>query len=382
MGGQAVLAGNSSRAGTASRADKRRYLWIVAPLCPLIPLFGIYLAIQTGAGIFNWTTIILWYGFVTLLDWIIGPDASNPPDAIEEDRYYRYLTYLIVAIHYAVFFVGVWYVGTHDLSWFSLLGVTLSIGMISGLGINVGHELGHKPSAIERFLAKCLLALVGYGHFYIEHNKGHHRDVATPEDPASARYGESIYRFAGREIPGALQRAWTTEAARLARHGKPVWNWRNEFLQPLAFTVVLYGVLMAVFGPAILFFLVAQAAVGWWQLTSANYIEHYGLLRRKLPNGRYERCRPEHSWNSNHLISNLALLHLQRHSDHHAHPMRRYQSLRNFDGLPQLPAGYPAMYMVALVPPLWRQMMDHRLLKQVGGDLNCVNIGPRLAPQG
>jgi alkane 1-monooxygenase len=381
MGGQAVLAGDSARAGKASYADSKRYLWIVAPLCPLVPLLGIYLAIQTGAGIFNWTTIILWYGLVSLLDWIIGPDASNPPEAIAEDRYYRYLTYLIVAIHYAVFFVGVWYVGTHTLSWFSLLGLTLSIGMISGLGINVGHELGHKTNLIERFLAKCLLALVGYGHFYIEHNKGHHRDVATPEDPASARYGESIYGFARREIPGALRRAWATETVRLARHDKSVWNWRNEILQPLAFTVVLYAALMAVFGPAILFFLIAQAAVGWWQLTSANYIEHYGLLRRKLPNGRYERCRPEHSWNSNHLISNLALLHLQRHSDHHAHPMRRYQSLRNFDGLPQLPAGYPAMYMIALVPPLWRRIMDPRLLKQVGGDLKCVNIDPRLANQ-
>jgi alkane 1-monooxygenase len=379
MGGQAVLAEDSARPGKASYVDRKRYLWIVAPLCPLVPLLGIFLAIQTGAGIFNWTTIILWYGFVTLLDWIIGPDASNPPAAIDEDRYYRYLSYLIVAIHYVVFFVGVWYVGTHSLSWFSLLGLTLSIGMISGLGINVGHELGHKDSRIERFLAKSLLALVGYGHFYIEHNKGHHRDVATPEDPASARYGESIYRFAGREIPGALRRAWTTEAARLARHGNGAWNWRNELLQPLAFTVLLYAALIAVFGPIIIPFLIAQAAVGWWQLTSANYIEHYGLLRRKLPNGRYERCRPEHSWNSNHLISNLALLHLQRHSDHHAHPMRRYQSLRNFDGLPQLPAGYPAMYMIALVPPLWRRVMDHRLLKQVGGDLSHVNIDPRIA---
>jgi alkane 1-monooxygenase len=379
MGGQAVLAEDSARPGKASYVDRKRHLWIVAPLCPLVPLLGIFLAIQTGAGIFNWTTIILWYGFVTLLDWIIGPDASNPPAAIEEDRYYRYLTYLIVAIHYLVFFVGVWYVGTHSLSWFSLLGVILSVGMISGLGINVGHELGHKDSRIERFLAKSLLALVGYGHFYIEHNKGHHRDVATPEDPASARYGESIYQFACREIPGALRRAWMTEAARLARHGKGAWNWRNELLQPLAFTVVLYAALIAVFGPIIIPFLIAQAAVGWWQLTSANYIEHYGLLRRKLPNGRYERCRPEHSWNSNHLISNLALLHLQRHSDHHAHPMRRYQSLRNFDGLPQLPAGYPAMYMIALVPALWRRVMDQRLLKQVGGDLSHVNVDQRIA---
>lgn len=383
MGGQTARIQGAAGGGAAGFIDRKRYLWVLALLCPLAPLLGMYLEARTGLGVFNWLTLILWYGLVTLGDWILGPDPHNPPEAavpgLEDDRFYRYLTYLTVPIHYAVFFVCVWYVGTHSLGWFSLLGLVLSIGMINGLAINAGHELGHKDTRLERRLAKSILALVGYGHFYIEHNKGHHRDVATPEDPASARYGESIYKFARREIPGAWRRAWATEAERLARKGKSAWSWENEILQPLAITAILYGALIALFGPIMIPFLVAQAAIGWWQLTSANYIEHYGLLRRMQPNGRYERCRPEHSWNSNHLVSNFALLHLQRHSDHHAHPMRRYQSLRNFPGLPQLPAGYPAMYLIALVPALWRAIMDPLLLKQVGGDMTKVNIDPVLA---
>ena len=280
-------------------------------------------------------------------------------------------------IHYGVFLACVWYVGTHQLDWFGLIGLTLALGLVNGSAINVGHELGHKNSVLEHWLAKAVLALVGYGHFYIEHNKGHHRHVATPEDPASARFGESIYQFARREIPGAWRRAWETERSRLTRKGKKCWSWENQILQPLGLTLLLYGILVAVFGVIIVPFLIAQAAVGWLQLTLANYIEHYGLLRLKMPDGRYERCRPEHSWNSNHLISNFVLLHLQRHSDHHANPLRRYQSLRNFKGNPQLPAGYPVMYLLALVPPLWRRVMDPLLLKEVKGDMSRVNIGPR-----
>src|SRR5262249_50104889 len=157
-------------------------------------------------------------------------------------------------------------------------------------------------------------------HFFVEHNRGHHRDVATPEDPASARLGESIYGFALREVPGAWRRSWRSEAERLARKGKTAWSVDNEVLQPLVITLAVYAVLVAVLGPTMLIFLPLQAAFGWWQLTTANYIEHYGLLRQKAADGRYERCRPEHSWNANHIATNLILFHLQRHSDHHANP--------------------------------------------------------------
>ncbi len=382
MKSSSVAVAPSRLGGAATYSDRYKYLWGLALISPMTPLLGAYLEAKTGLGAFTWVTIALWFGLVPVADWLVGPNArNNPPETavpqLEQDPFYRYLTYCTVPIHYAVFLACVWYVGTHQLDWFGLIGLTLALGLVNGMAINVGHELGHKNSVLEHWLAKAVLALVGYGHFYIEHNKGHHRHVATPEDPASARFGESIYQFARREIPGAWRRAWQTERSRLDRKGKNWWSWENQILQPLGLTVLLYGTLVALFGVIIVPFLIAQAAIGWWQLTSANYIEHYGLLRLKTPDGRYERCRPEHSWNSNHLFSNFVLLHLQRHSDHHANPMRRYQSLRNFEGIPQLPAGYPAMYLLALIPSLWRRVMDPLLLKQVKGDMSRVNIGPR-----
>jgi len=165
------------------------------------------------------------------------------------------------------------------------------------------------------------------------------------------------------------------ESRRLQRRGFNAWNWRNEILQSYALSLVLYGGLVLVFGAGILPFLLIQTLFAWWQLTSANYIEHYGLLREKGPDGRYERCRPHHSWNANHIASNLVTFHLERHSDHHAFAARRYQSLRHFDDVPQLPSGYFGMFLLAYVPPLWRRVMDPRVLALVDGDLNRVNRG-------
>jgi alkane 1-monooxygenase len=219
----------------------------------------------------------------------------------------------------------------------------------------------------------------GYGHFFVEHTRGHHKDVATPEDPASARLGENIYVFALRELPGAWRRAWASERERLARKARSAWSLHNEVLQPLLITVPLYAALVAVFGSIMLVFLPLQAAFGWWQLTTANFIEHYGLLRQKGVDGRYERCRPEHSWNANHIVTNVILFHLQRHSDHHANPTRRYQSLRNFEGLPELPSGYPAMFALSYVPWAWRRVMDPRVIAWARGDLSKVNIDPALS---
>ena len=218
-----------------------------------------------------------------------------------------------------------------------------------------------------------MLAVPFYGHFTVEHNAGHHTEVATPEDSASARFGESIYQFVLREVPGGLKRAWRLEGKRLQRRGSGTWSRHNEILQSYVISVVLYVGLMAVFGIGILPFLLLQAAYAWWQLTSANYIEHYGLLREKLPNGRYERCQPRHSWNANHIASNLVTFHLERHSDHHTHAARHYQSLRHFDDVPQLPSGYFGMFLLSYVPFLWRRVMDPKVLELAGGDLERVN---------
>lgn len=369
--------------GTAiSYVDKKRWLWTMSVTYPLQPFIGIWLHSVTGNQ--AWLLLPLFFGYVMgpLLDMAFGEDTNNPPEevvpALESDSFYRYLTYAVVPLHFVTLLGAAWWAGTQALEWWAFLGLAMVTGMASGLGINTGHELGHKKSRIERNLAKIVLAVPAYGHFWIEHNRGHHSDVSTPEDPASARMGESIYRFALREIPGAFRRAWQIEKQRLERRGDNVWSPHNEILQSFAISAVLQLGIILAFGIAMIPFLVVHNFFAWWQLTSANYVEHYGLLRLKQADGRYERCQPYHSWNSNHIYSNLVLFHLERHSDHHAHPLRRYQSLRHFPDLPQLPNGYFGSYLLAYFPWLWFKVMDPRVmgLKHVGNDLGKVNIDP------
>jgi len=188
--------------------------------------------------------------------------------------------------------------------------------------------------------------------------------------------GESVYAFLLREMPGAFVRAWRLESDRLQRDGLPRWSLHNEIVQPALITVLLWTALALWLGVQILPFLLVASFWANFQLTSANYIEHYGLLRAERAPGKYEACQPHHSWNSNHVFSNWALFHLQRHSDHHAHPLRRYQSLRHFDNLPRLPSGYFRMFTIAYIPPLWRRVMDERLLKVVGRDASRINLAP------
>jgi len=362
--------------------DRKRWLWSLSVLYPLQPFLGIWLHAETG--IEAWLLLPLFLGYVVAptLDWILGEDKNNPPEEVviqlDRDRYYRLLTYAVVPLHFAALIGAAWWAGTQDLSWWAFIGLAAVAGMSSGLGINTGHELGHKKSQFERNLAKIVLAVPVYGHFWIEHNRGHHRDVSTPEDPASSRMGESIYKFALREVPGAFNRAWAIEKDRLERRGRSVWNSDNQILQSMALSVVVQFGLLLVFGWLMIPFLIIHNILAWWQLTSANYVEHYGLLRVKQPNGKYERCQPWHSWNSNHIYSNLVLFHLERHSDHHAHPLRRYQSLRHFDDLPSLPSGYFGSYLLAYVPWLWYRIMDKRLLalSHIQSDLAKVNVDP------
>jgi alkane 1-monooxygenase len=247
---------------------------------------------------------------------------------------------------------------------------------VSGVAINLAHELGHQSSRAERLLAKLALAPSAYGHFFVEHNRGHHVRVATPEDPASARYGESFYRFYPRCVLGGVASAIELEGRRLRDAGRSFWHPSNELLQGWAMTLVLWGALTAWLGWIVLPFLLAQAIYGSSLLELVNYVEHYGLCRRRGADGRYERCRPEHSWNSNHLVSNLVLYQLQRHSDHHAHATRSYQALRHFDDAPQLPSGYMGMILLAYVPPLWFRVMDPRVRAHYGGDLRLANLVP------
>jgi alkane 1-monooxygenase len=369
--------------GRVSYRDRKRAWWLLSVVYPLLPFTGMAAHALTGQQIALALPLLISYGLMPLLDALIGEDENNPPEAVvpqlEDDRYYRWLTWATVPLHFVALVGCAWWVGTHDLSWWALLILAYVAGTDSGLGINTGHELGHKHTAIEQWLARLVLAVPAYGHFTVEHGRGHHRWVSTPEDHASARMGESIYRFALRELPGGIRRAWRLERERLAHEGRSPWSWRNTMLQSYAVTVVLQVGLIVGFGWVMIPFLAVHNLVAWWQLTSANYVEHYGLLRAKLPSGQYEAPQPHHSWNTNHLVTNLALFHLQRHSDHHAFPSRRYQSLRHFHNLPQLPSGYFGMFPLSYVPRLWFKVMDPRLLAlpHVAGDLSRINIDPR-----
>ena len=363
--------------------DRKRWAWSLSVVWPLIPFTGLLAHHLSGQQIALALPLVISYGLMPLLDALIGEDENNPPEAVvpqlEADRYYRWLTWVTVPLHFVALVGCAWWAGTQDLSWWAIGLLAYVAGADSGLGLNTAHELGHKHNTLEQVLARLALAVPAYGHFTVEHGRGHHRWVATPEDHASARMGESIYRFALRELPGGIRRAWTLERERLAAQGRSAWSWRNTMLQSYAVTLALQGGLVAAFGWVMLPFLAIHNLVAWWQLTSANYVEHYGLLRQRLPSGAYEAPQPHHSWNTNHLVTNLATFHLQRHSDHHAYPSRRYQCLRHFPDLPQLPSGYFGMFPLAYVPPLWFRVMDPRLmaLPQVRGDLERVNVDPR-----
>lgn len=362
--------------------DKKRYWWMISILYPIYPLFGVALYLRSPQEWLLFLPLVFIYTALPVIDWVIGRDNDNPPEAIvpqlQADTYYKWLTVATVPMHFLVLIVMAWFVASHALSWPSLIACAAMAGIYNGFAINTAHEMGHKNTPMEKLLARITLAVPAYGHFCVEHNAGHHRDVSTPEDPASARMGESIYRFMLREIPGCIRRGIAVESARLAKQGKSFWHVDNHILQSYALSLLLQGGLIALFGWIMVPFLLIHNVMAWFQLTSANYIEHYGLLRAKQANGRYERCQPHHSWNANFIATNLMLFHLQRHSDHHAHPMRRYQSLRNFEGIPELPNGYFGMFLLAYFPPLWFKVMDPMLLKlpHIQGDLSKVNIDP------
>jgi alkane 1-monooxygenase len=366
--------------------DGKRWWWLLAVLYPLQVLVPLSLHYATGYELWFVLPFVANYVALPILDHVIGEDECNPPEEVvlqlDRDRYYRYLTYLTVPLHYVAIFASAVYAGTQALSWWAVLLLVLHAGLVGGLAINTAHELGHKNSRIEKWLAKLALAVPAYGHFLIEHNRGHHMTASTPDDSASSRMGESIYRFAMREIPGAFRRSWQLERQRLESRSLPLWHYSNSILQSYAVSALITIVLLLWVGWIALPILLVHHAFAYWQLTSANYIEHYGLLRNRQENGRYERCQPHHSWNSNHVLSNLVLFHLERHSDHHANPLRRYQSLRHFDDLPSLPNGYLGMFLLAWVPPLWFRVMDKRLmaLPHVRGDLDKVNVDERARP--
>ena len=361
----------------------KKPLWLASVLIGLVPGLCALLLAATGSSWWALAPMLFFFGALPLLDAAFGEDPFNPtPEEaaiLAGDPYFRVLLFAAVAAFYASFLVCVTVAASFPLSPAGFLALALSCGVASGGGLAVGHELGHKSDRLDQTAAFFMNALSGYGHFRIEHNRGHHSHVATPEDSASARLGESVWRFALREIPGGVARGLAEERDRLARRGRRFWSAENEILRSTAFTVAMAAVLVALLGWKALPFILVHHLAAWLQLTFANYVEHYGLLRAKRDDGRYESCQPRHSWNSNHIVSNLSLFHLQRHSDHHARPLVPYQALRNFDDLPRLPSGYPGCFLLAAIPPLWFRVMDPKVMAWAGGDIARVNVAPHAA---
>ena len=361
--------------------DRKRHLyWMI--LIPTFVSFGsiwLYFALDQNP-IVTLIPALFFYFFTPLMDLIMGEDPHNPPEevvsAMAADNYYRFIAHSMVYVAIALYLAFVIFVGTQDLPWWAILALIIGVGSNSGGVMVMTHELGHKANKFDRLGAKIGNMIMGYGHFKIEHNKGHHTWVATPEDPASSRMGESFYAFMVRELSGTFKRGISYEKARLEKQGRSFWSVHNDVLQVYAVTLAMAVIFVAIFGPAILWFLIPHHFLAWLALTQANYVEHYGLKREKLPSGKYERCQPKHSWNTNHTYSNMLSFHLQRHSDHHAYPQRPYQVLRDYDDVPTLPTGYGGCFAMAFIPPLWFSVMDKKVVDWAKGDLSKINMDP------
>ena len=330
---------------------------------PVLTVLGFY-----AGGPWIYSSLIAAYLIVPLCDSIIGTSSVNLDTDQEKiaanTALFRQVTFAIAPIVLLVVLWGSWAASHYQLLWYEYLGLVLSVALVSGgIGITVAHEQCHKVnSATDMFLSRLTLLCTCYMHFTIEHVYGHHARVATAEDPATARFGQSLYRFYVQSVIGSYKSAWNLERTRLRKRRLKFWSHHNTMLQ---YTLMQVGFMLLVnwlFGFAGLVFFILQAIVGFSYLEVINYIEHYGLERRRTPTGGFERVKPCHSWNSDHIVSNYLLFGLPRHSDHHAHAVRPYQILRSLQGSPQLPFGYTIMMPIAFIPSLWRRLMDHRVI--------------------
>ena len=362
--------------------DTKRYKWLLSPALPVIGIAALtaYAIAPKKLRALAWAGPILVHGVIPALDRLIGEDTSNPPESaikeLENDKYYNLIAKAFIPSQYALTIMGAWLATRKNVPMLDRIGLTASVGALNGIAIVTGHELGHKHESHNRIGAMLALAPTFYTHFAVEHNFGHHKRVSTPEDPASSRLGESFWKFLPRTVIGGFKSAVEIETKRLERKGKGFWCLENELLQGWAITAGFVGVTTAICGKGAIPFLVAQGAYGASLLEVVNYIEHYGLLRQKDENGKYERTMPEHSWNSNYVVTNLVIYQLQRHSDHHAYPMRSFQALRHFEDSPQLPGGYASMLLPAYIPSWWSALMDQRVLDHYKGDITKANIDP------
>jgi alkane 1-monooxygenase len=335
----------------------KKYGWLLPAFVGIMPYIGHLIG-------WYWLTIVVFFLVLPILDHLIGEDPTNVPqeaeDQFEHSLYYRAILWLYFPIQVFILFWGYHQIIDGGLGFWENMGLALSVALVLSFGLNLGHELGHHTQIFDRIMAILMMSITCTTDFYIFHNFGHHQKVSTPEDPGSAKYGESFWQFWLRSVPGKSRLAWQIEAERLKKQGKPVLSVENRELWFVALALGWLVILTACFGFWAIPLFVLQYLMARTFLCAADYIEHYGLGRRKIGD-TYEPVRIEHSWNNNYLISNLMLCQVDRHSDHHANPERPYQILRHLDEAPQLPSGYLPMIPIAMVPPLWRKIMHPRL---------------------
>ncbi|WP_151816897.1 alkane 1-monooxygenase [Acinetobacter junii] len=363
--------------------DKKRHLWLLGLAVPAIAMNGLagyQFGPKKSKKFFASFGPLFIHGVIPTLDKLIGEDTENPPlDAIadlEADPYYSRIVKLFIPLQYATNVYGGYLASRKGTSVADQVLLGTLVGMVNGIAINTAHELSHKNGRLEHYLSHLALAPSGYNHFRIEHPYGHHRRVATPEDPASSRLGETFWKFLPRTVIGSFKSAIEIEKKRLERKKLPFFCKENELIHGWAMSAIYHGLMFKKFGIRSVPFQLTQATYAVTLFEAVNYIEHYGLKREKKENGQYERTLPEHSWNNNNLVTNLFLYQLQRHSDHHAYPTRSFQTLRHFENAPQLPAGYGAMLLPAFIPTWWSKIMDDRVVEHYNGDLSKVNLHP------
>jgi alkane 1-monooxygenase len=319
----------------------------------------------TSRGWITYAPILEAFLLVPLVELLIKPDPENLDETEEHLRnknmIYDLMLYIMVPVQFLLLYIFLSTVNEPGLLPYERLGRLTAMGLLCGvIGINVAHELGHRNKPFERILAKSLLMTSLYMHFYIEHNRGHHRNVATPHDPSSARYGENLYFFWVRSVCRSYISAWRLEKERLKKKSLGFVHFRNEMLR---FQVIQLALVMGIyfyFGATTVLYFIGASVMGFLLLETVNYIEHYGLVRRPTDNG-FERVQPSHSWNSNHVMGRLMLFELSRHSDHHFNASRKYQILRNMDDSPQMPTGYPGMMILSIFPPFWFAVMNPKI---------------------
>ena len=336
-------------------------------LLPLILYIGAIRSFHSY-GIVIWLPLLLAWVAIPLFELFIKANPGNMNSAEEElvkkDKLYDFILYLIVPLQFTALYFFLKNISDPLLQWYDIIGRIWVMGLLCGVfGINVGHELGHRVNVFEQFLAKVLLLTSLYMHFFIEHNKGHHKRVATPEDPSSARYGEWIFVFYFRSVIFSYFSAWHIANNDVRKKGKPGLSIYNEMIQFHFIEIAFVAIIFFVFGWLATLYFLAAAVIGFLLLETVNYIEHYGLQRKNIGEGKYERAMPAHSWNSDHVLGRLFLFELSRHSDHHYLASRKYQVLRHHDDSPQMPTGYPGMMLLALMPPIWFWIMNKRIKK-------------------